>query len=186
LLFLGCVSVSSVFAESPQMQYIKKLYKESVKLESREINNNPRYYLKYFDSNIRKLYARDNEYQKATKGIACIDYGVLWQGQDLDPKAKLTFTQPSTDKVKVTLWQGNDLNPKAKLTFTQQSTDKVEVTIGATEGLEKRSVTYQVKCQKDGDCKITEIFEYGKPFTKVTSKCLDDFYRTEIKKHRNK
>jgi len=146
---------SSVFAESPQMQYIKKLYKESVKLESREINNNPRYYLKYFDSNIRKIYARDDKYGEATEGIACIDYDVLWQGQDLDPKAKLTFTQPSTDKVKVT--------------------------IGATEGLEKRSVTYQVECQKNGDCKITEIFEGGKPFTKKMSKCLDDFYRTEIK-----
>ena len=165
-LFIG----SSVFAESPQVQYIKGMYelnaslakgsKESVKLESREINNNPRYYLKYFDSNIRKIYARDDKYGEATEGIACIDYDVLWQGQDLDPKAKLTFTQPSTDKVKVT--------------------------IGATEGLEKRSVTYQVKCQKDGDCKITEIFEYGKPFTKVTSKCLDDFYRTEIKKQRHK
>ena len=154
-----CIS-SCVFAESPQVQYIKRMYKESVKLESlpldrRKTNYDYDYYLKYFDSNIRKLYARDNEYQKATKGIACIDYGVLWQGQDLDPKAKLTFTQPSTDKVKVT--------------------------IGATEGLEKRSVTYQVECQKNGDCKITEIFEGGKPFTKKMSKCLDDFYRTEIK-----
>lgn len=160
-LYIG----SSVFAESPQVQYIKRMYKESVKLESipidrRKTNYDYNYYLKYFDSNIRKLYARDDKYGEATEGIACIDYDVLWQG--------------------------NDLNPKAKLTFTQQSTDKVEVTIGATEGLEKRSVTYQVKCQKDGDCKITEIFEYGKPFTKVTSKCLDDFYRTEIKKHRNK
>ena len=158
-----CIS-SCVFAESPQVQYIKRMYKESVKLESvpldrRKTNYDYDYYLKYFDSNIRKLYARDNEYQKATKGIACIDYGVLWQGQDLDPKAKLTFTQPSTDKVKVT--------------------------IGATEGLEKRSVTYQVECQKNGDCKITEIFEGGKPFTKKMSKCLNDFYRTEIKIQRN-
>ena len=154
-----CIS-SCVFAESPQVQYIKRMYKESVKLESvpldrRKTNYDYDYYLKYFDSNIRKLYERDNKYQKATEGIACIDYGVLWQGQDLDPKAKLTFTQPSTDKVKVT--------------------------IGATEGLEKRSVTYQVECQKNGDCKITEIFEGGKPFTKKMSKCLDDFYRTEIK-----
>ena len=158
LLFavFGLCIGSSVFAESTQMQYIKKLYKESVKLESREINNNPRYFLKYFDSNIRKIYARDDKYGEATEGIACIDYDVLWQGQDLDPKAKLTFTQPSPDKVKVT--------------------------IGATMGLEKRSVTYQVKCQKDGNCKITEIFERGKPFTKEMSKCLDDFYRTEIKK----
>ena len=158
LLFavFGLCIGSSVFAESPQMQYIKKLYKESVKLESREINNNPRYYLKYFDSNIRKLYARDDKYGEATEGIACIDYDVLWQGNDLNPKAKLTFTQPSAGKVKVT--------------------------IGATMGLEKRSVTYQVKCQKDGNCKITEIYEGGKPFTKEMSKCLDDFYRTEIKK----
>lgn len=160
-LYIG----SSVFAESPQVQYIKRMYKESVKLESipidrRKTNYDHNYYLKYFDSNIRKLYARDDKYGEATEGIACIDYDVLWQG--------------------------NDLNPKAKLTFTQQSTDKVEVTIGATEGLEKRSVTYQVKCLKDGDCKITEIFEGGKPFTKDISKCLDDFYRNEIKKQRNK
>ena len=158
LLFavFGLCIGSSVFAESPQVQYIKRMYKESVKLETKIRNNGLYYTLKYFDSNIRKIYERDNKYQKATEGIACIDYDVLWQGQDLDPKAKLTFTQPSTDKVKVT--------------------------IGATMGLEKRSVTYQVKCQKDGNCKITEIFERGKPFTKKMSKCLDDFYRTEIKK----
>jgi len=162
LLFavFGLCIGSSVFAESPQMQYIKKLYKESVKLESREINNNPRYYLKYFDSNIRKIYARDDKYGEATEGIACIDYDVLWQINELNPKARLTFTEPSTGRVKVT--------------------------IGATKDLKQRSVTYQVKCQKDGDCKITEIFERGKPFTKKMSKCLDDFYRTEIKKHRNK
>ena len=158
LLFavFGLCIGSSVFAESPQVQYIKRMYKESVKLESRETNNDLYYFLKYFDSNIRKLYDRNDEYGAATEGIACIDYDVLWQGQDLDPKAKLTFTQPSTDKVKVT--------------------------IGATEGLEKRSVIYQVKCQKDGNCKITEIFEGGKPFTKEMSKCLDDFYRAEFKK----
>ena len=159
LLFavFGLCIGSSVFAESPQMQYIKKLYKESVKLESREINNNPRYFLKYFDSNIRKIYARDDKYGEATEGTTgCLDSNVLWQTNGLDPKAKLTFTQPSPDKVKVT--------------------------IGATMGLEKRSVTYQVKCQKDGNCKITEIFERGKPFTKEMSKCLDDFYRAEFKK----
>ena len=70
----------------------------------------------------------------------------------------------------------------AKLTFSEPSEGRVKVTIGATRDLKQRSVTYQVKCQKDGDCKITEIFEWGKPFTKQVSKCLDDFYRTEIKK----
>ncbi len=165
LLFavFGLCIGSSVFAESTQMQYIKRMYKESVKLESVPLERRKAsysygdYYLKYFDSNIRKIYARDDKYGAATEGTTgCIDYDVLWQGNDLNPKAKLTFTQPSTDKVKVT--------------------------IGATMGLEKRSVIYQVKCQKDGNCKITEIFERGKPFTKEMSKCLDDFYRAEFKK----
>ena len=158
LLFavFGLCIGSSVFAESPQVQYIKRMYKESVKLESRETNNDLYYFLKYFDSNIRKLYDRNDEYGAATEGIACIDYDVLWQINELNPKARLTFTEPSTGRVKVT--------------------------IGATKDLKQRSVTYQVKCQKDGDCKITEIFERGKPFTKKMSKCLDDFYRTEIKK----
>lgn len=156
LILLSLFISSNVFAESPQMQYIKGMYKESVKLESRETNNNPYYYLKYFDSNIKKIYARADKYNTITQGTTgCLDYMVLWQGQDLNPKAKLTFTEPSKGRVKVT--------------------------IGATEGLERRSVTYQVKCQKDGDCKITEIFEYGKPFTKEMTKCLDNFYRTEIK-----
>ena len=163
LLFavLGLCISSSVFAESPQMQHIKRMYKESVKLESipidrRKTNYDYNYYLKYFDSNIRKIYARADEYGEAIGGTAgCLDSNVLWQSNGLNPKAKLTFTEPSAGKVKVT--------------------------IGATMGLEKRSVTYQVKCQKDGDCKITEIFESRKPFTKEMSKCLDDFYRTEIK-----
>ena len=158
LLFavFGLCIGSSVLAESPQVQYIKRMYKESVKLESRETNNDLYYFLKYFDSNIRKLYDRNDEYGAATEGIACIDYDVLWQINELNPKARLTFTEPSTGRVKVT--------------------------IGATKDLKQRSVTYQVKCQKDGKCKITEIFERGKPFTKKMSKCLDDFYRTEIKK----
>ena len=153
-----CIS-SCVFAESPQMQYIKRMYKESVKLESvpldrRKTNYDYDYYLKYFDSNIRKIYARDDKYGEATEGIACIDYDVLWQGNDLNPKAKLTFIQPSADQVKVT--------------------------IGATKGLENRSVTYQVKCQKDGNCKITEIFESGKPFTEEMSTCLSRLHLVEI------
>ena len=149
------------FCRKPSSAVYKKIYKESVKLESvpldrRKTNYDYDYYLKYFDSNIRKIYARDDKYGEATEGIACIDYDVLWQGNDLNPKAKLTFIQPNADQVKVT--------------------------IGATMWLEKRSVTYQVECQKDGNCKITEIFEGGKPFTKEMSECLDDFYRTEIKK----
>ena len=158
LLFavFGLCIGSSVFAESPQVQYIKRMYKESVRLETKIRNNGLYYTLKYFDSNIRKIYARNDEYAEATEGIACIDYDVLWQINELNPKARLTFTEPSTGRVKVT--------------------------IGATKDLKQRSVTYQVKCQKDGKCKITEIFERGKPFTKKMSKCLDDFYRTEIKK----
>ncbi|WP_370578033.1 hypothetical protein ABX014_19520 [Snodgrassella alvi] len=172
LLFavFGLCIGSSVFAESPQVQYIKGMYELNASLAKGSITEDndlniyndvdQSFFLDYLDSNIKKIYARNDEYQEATGDMACIDHNVLWQGQDLNPFAKLTFTEPSADRVKVT--------------------------IGATWDLEERSVTYQVKCQKDGDCKITEIFEYGKPFTKVTSKCLDDFYRTEIKKHRNK
>ena len=154
-----CIS-SCVFAESPQMQYIKRMYKESVKLESvpldrRKTNYDYDYYLKYFDSNIRKIYERDSGYKNSTETARiCIYYNVLWQGKDLDPKAKLTFIQPSADQVKVT--------------------------IGATKGLENRSVTYQVKCQKDGNCKITEIFEGEKPFTDEMSRCLNRLLRIEI------
>ena len=163
LAVLGLCISSCVFAEifRPKVNYIKRIYEESIRLGSGGTTYNPHFYLKYFDSNIRKIYERDDEYQKATGGIACIDYDVLWQGQDLDPNAKLTFTQPTGNKVKVT--------------------------IGATKGFEKRSVTYQVICLKEtNDCKITEIFERGKLFTKDKSKCLDDFYRTEIKKQRHK
>ena len=156
LVILSLFISSYVLAESLQLQYIKGMYKESVKFESRETDNNPHYYLKYFDNNIKKVYARDIKYGEITEGVACIEHNVLWQGQDLNPKAKLTFTEPIPGKVKVT--------------------------IGATRGLEKRSVAYQVKCKKDGDCRITEIFERGKPFTKEVTKCLDDFYRSEIKK----
>ena len=168
LLFavFGLCIGSSVFAESPQVQYIKGMYELNASLAKGSITEDndlniyndvdQSFFLDYLDSNIKKIYARNDEYQEATGDMACIDHNVLWQGNDLNPFAKLTFTEPSADRVKVT--------------------------IGATWDLEERSVTYQVKCQKDGDCKITEIFEYGKPFTKKMSKCLDDFYRTEIKK----
>jgi len=74
------------------------------------------------------------------------------------------------------------VNAKSPKYLKGENLSPVKVTIGATKDLKQRSVTYQVKCQKDGKCKITEIFERGKPFTKKMSKCLDDFYRTEIKK----
>ncbi|SCC09508.1 MULTISPECIES: hypothetical protein [Snodgrassella] len=169
LAILGLCIGFNVFAESPQVQYIKGMYELNASLAKGSITEDndlniyndvdQSFFLDYLDSNIKKIYARNDEYQEATGDMACIDHNVLWQGQDLNPFAKLTFTEPSAGRVKVT--------------------------IGATRDLEERSVTYQVKCQKDGDCKITEIFEYGKPFTKVTSKCLDDFYRTEIKKHKD-
>ena len=114
------------------------------------------FFLEYLDNKIKKLYARNDEYQEISGDMACLDHDVLWQGQDMNPFAKLTFSEPSEGRVKVI--------------------------IGATRDLEQRSVTYQVKCQKDGDCKITEIYEGGKPFTKEMSKCLDDFYRAEFKK----
>lgn len=165
-ILLSLFISSYVFAESPQVQYIKGMYELNASLakggitEDNDLNIyndvDQSFFLDYLDGNIKKIYARNDEYQEATGDMACIDHDVLWQAQDLNPFAKLTFTEPSAGRVKVT--------------------------IGATKGLEKRSVTYQVKCQKDGDCKITEIFEYGRPFTKVTSKCLDDLYRTEIKK----
>jgi len=88
--------------------------------------------------------------------MVCLDHNVVWQGQNFDPFAKLRFSEPSKGRVKVT--------------------------IGATKRLDQRSVIFQVKYQKNDDCKITEIFEWEKPFNKEISKCLDDFYRTEIKK----
>ena len=159
-VLLGLLINTHVYAESPQVQYIKRMYKKSVKLESipldrRKTNYDYDYYLKYFDSNIREIYERDSGYKNSTETARiCIYYNVLWQGNDLDPKAKLTFIQPSADQVKVT--------------------------IGATKGLENRSVTYQVKCQKDGNCKITEIFESGKPFTEEMSTCLSRLHLVEI------
>ena len=167
LLFavFGLCIGSSVFAESPQVQYIKGMYDLNISLLKGDITEDndlniyqdvdESFFLEYLDNKIKKLYARNDEYQEISGDMACLDHNIVWQGQDFDPFAELTFTEPSKDKVKVT--------------------------IGATEGLEKRSVTYHVKCQKDGNCKITEIFESGKPFTKEMSKCLDDFYRTEIK-----
>ncbi|ORF28205.1 hypothetical protein [Snodgrassella alvi] len=169
-VLLGLFIGACANAESPQVQYIKGMYDLNASLLKGGITKDSAlniyqdvdesFFLEYLDENIKKLYARNNEYQEISGDIACLDHNVLWQGQDMNPFAKLTFSEPSEGRVKVT--------------------------IGATRGMEQRSVTYQVKCQKDGDCKITEIFEWGKPFTKEMSKCLDDFYRTEIKKHRNK
>ena len=53
-----------------------------------------------------------------------------------------------------------------KLKFIQSDKDRVKVIIDATERFEEHSITYQTICQKDNDCKITDIFESGKPFTK--------------------
>ncbi|NUE66594.1 hypothetical protein [Snodgrassella sp. ESL0253] len=55
-LFSLCTS-SCVCAENPQLQYIKSMYQESVKLKNRKTNNNPDYYLKYFNRNLKQIYA---------------------------------------------------------------------------------------------------------------------------------
>ncbi|WP_239372834.1 hypothetical protein [Snodgrassella gandavensis] len=155
-LFSLCIS-SYVCAKSPQLQYIKSMYQKSVKLKSRETNNSPDYYLKYLDRNLRQIYARDKKYSEITERTACIDHDILWQSNDFNPKAKLTFTQPNAAKIKVN--------------------------IGTTTGSKKHAVAYQVQCKPDNNCQITEIFEHGKPFTKKTTKCPNDFYRRYIKKH---
>ena len=64
---------------------------------------------------------------------SCIDYDVLWQEQDLDPFAKLTFIHSDKDRFKII--------------------------IDAKKVFEERFVIYQIRCQKDNDYKITEIFE---------------------------
>jgi len=52
------------------------MYELSVSLEkNRSKNFNYDYYRKYFDKNIKKLYIRNDNYQKITLGVACIDYG---------------------------------------------------------------------------------------------------------------
>ena len=164
-VLLGLFINTHVHAESQQVQFIKGMYELHGFLfkggitEDNDLNTyqdvDESFFLEYLDNKIKKLYARNDEYQEISGDMACLDHNVVWQGQDFDPFAELTFTEPSKDRVKVT--------------------------IGATKKLDQRSVTFQVKCQKDGNCKITEIFESGKPFTKEMSKCLDHFYRTEIK-----
>ena len=52
------------------------------------------------------------------------------------------------------------LDPSAKLTFSEPSENMVQVTVGATS-----TVTYLVRCQKDGDCKIADIYKWGNFFT---------------------
>ena len=64
----------------------------------------------------------------------------------------------------VILWQEQDLDLFTKLKFIQSDKDRFKVIIDATERFEEHTVTYQTICQKDNDCKITDIFESGKPF----------------------
>lgn len=167
LVLLSLFISSHVLAESPQLQFIKGMYELNVFLTKGSIEEDndlniynhvdESFFLEYVDNSINKIYARNDKYGEITEGTTgCIDHNVLWQGQDIDPFAKLTFSEPIPNRVKVT--------------------------IAATKGLGERSVAYQVKCKKDGDCRITEIFEWGKPFTKEVTKCLDDFYHSEIKK----
>ena len=66
----------------------------------------------------------------------------------------------------VILWQEQDLDLFTKLKFIQSDKDRFKVIIDATERFEEHTVTYQTIYQKDNDCKITDIFESGKPFTK--------------------
>ncbi|PIT60566.1 hypothetical protein BHC47_01505 [Snodgrassella alvi] len=67
----------------------------------------------------------------------------------------------------VILWQEQDLDLFAKLKFIQSDKDRVKVIIDATERFEEHSVTYQVICQNNNDCKITDIFESGKFSQKI-------------------
>lgn len=131
LFILLSLSISMpAYSESPQLRYIKEMYEWSVSSEKSSSNNfDYDYYRQYFDKNIRKLYI----WGMIIIRKSCIDYDVLWQEQDLDPFAKLTFIQSDKDRVKVI--------------------------IDATKGFEERFVIYQIRCQKDNDYKITEIFE---------------------------
>ena len=146
LCFVLCSSIS--VAGEREEEYIREMYNLSIGLhhiKDGRVDDNRSVFYNYSNGKIKSLLNRDSKHHEKTGDVDCMGYVVMWQGQDFNVNAPLTYTSIGKDKVKVA--------------------------IADTEWVEGRSVTYQVQC-KGGGCEIVEVYEDGKPFTKWLDSCL--------------
>lgn len=151
-ILLGLLISTCAYAESPQLQFIKGMYDSNIsKLKADETNDNKSdyrtikdhysFFSKYLDDNIKRLYS------------------IYTKEKSLD-ETPLGLRRDCNYFYYLLIWMGLYLDPSAKLTFSEPSENMVQVTVGATS-----TVTYLVRCQKDGDCKIADIYKWGNFFT---------------------
>ena len=157
VLLLGFIVSSFSYAGDQEEKHVREMYNLSLGLnyiKDGRVDDNGSIFYNYSSDKIKSLLNRDSNYEKKTGNLGCLGHNIIWQGNDFDTNAKLTFMQ--------------------------QGKDKIKVTIGKTMGLDARSVTYQVQC-KGSSCKITEVYEdnYTKPFTKRLSGCLGDMEKSD-------
>lgn len=164
-VLLGLFISACVYAESPQLQFIKEMYDSNIsklkadetkdnKSDYRTIKDHYSFFSKYLDDNIKRLYS------------------IYTKEKSLD-ETPLGLRRDCNYFYYLFIWMGLYLDPSAKLTFSEPSENMVQVTVGATKKTDvEGTVTYLVRCQKDGDCKIADIYKWGNFFTQhLAFKC---------------
>lgn len=138
---------ASVYANSAlQIKTLQAMYQESIKNSHKLHYSENDLLKKYATSDLKALFNQD---EKASEGaVGCIDYVVMWQGQDFEHKVKLNFTPISNNRIKVNIGKGS--------------------------WSKARSVTYQMACTGNS-CKISDVIEQNVSLKKSLSSCLKGY-----------
>lgn len=110
-------------AETPQIELVERIYREA-----RQNQDSTAVLSRYADASFKAAL------RKANRAEMCLDFDPIWNSQDPDTRARVTFNQT-----------GNQV----KASFSQ--------------GGSRTHVTYQLSC-RGGSCQISDIKHNGNSF----------------------
>lgn len=95
----GMLVVFSVntWADTPQISVVKSIYKEA-----KRSDDDTAILSRYADSSLRTALRQAAQYEEQT-GMICLEASPIWNSQDPNKHAKITFTNAGTNKVKVNI-----------------------------------------------------------------------------------
>ncbi len=99
LLLASMLTVFSVnvWADTAQMSIVKSIYQEA-----KRSDDDSAILSRYADSSFRNALRKAATYEEQT-GMLCLDSSLIWIGQDFNKRAKITFSNVGTNKVKANI-----------------------------------------------------------------------------------
>ncbi|WP_158667165.1 hypothetical protein [Vitreoscilla sp. C1] len=147
-LSLSSISMNSSADDALPIQTIQSLYSHSMEMSKHiEHFSNNELLVKFATPSLKKVFNADSAYVSKSKELGCLDHDVMWQT--------------------------NDSAEGANLYLQQVDYKFIVVGIGATEGLEARSITYEMSCNAN-ECKIDDLWYEDQSFKEGMTACLKE------------